>query len=231
MPFRLISCTEFEWAKLYLVWGTDSALGVRTEIPFLYGDRLYQSTIQCFAAQKALAFGELELYNKIVDEKENLGPVVKDAFMKLCTLHEQKPTLHQKWNDMRPLLLLHITLHRILYDDAAVKALTESGTALIGSCETTDALYDIGCPRYFRSAITPYKWGDNVYGQVLMTVRTILQQCQMTKWLQMEQLTRGTVEMDLSLFNFANRVQVRLLGHIFNNFFWIIYSILFYDRF
>ena len=123
---------------------------------------IFSCTEQYMMAKKALLFGDISIYNKILSE---------DSPKKMKALGRKVKNFNPKiWENERYDIVLCANMLKFGYDVDLLKILRDTGDAVIAEASPYDKIWGIGVRK--KKGMTESGWkGLNLLGKALMEVR------------------------------------------------------------
>ena len=135
--------------------------------PFDYAGLSYTSAEQFMMAQKAILFGDYEIYNEILLEHD---PEVIKALGKEVLNYDDAV-----WAKLRQPMMRRGIRAKFQQNPFLLEQLLDTGDALLAECAPQDRIWGIGLPVEDPRVQDPRKWqGENLLGHTLMQVRADL---------------------------------------------------------
>lgn len=168
--------TDNESLKFLYFWGHTNKLNEAAgkfcfsqwyESPFVVDEVTYKTAEHWMMAKKALLFGDLEIFEKIViSEKPS---EVKDLGRRISGFNDEI------WTAKRYEIVKTGNLHKFNQHPELAKYLLSTGERILVEASPVDYIWGIGMAQDHLDASKPYKWlGLNLLGFALMEVRDLL---------------------------------------------------------
>lgn len=131
---------------------------------FDYAGLTYSSAEQFLMAQKAIVFGDYEMYNEILLEHD--PEVIRDLGQEVLNYDDAV------WANLRQRMLRRGLRAKFQQNPALLQQLLETGDSLLAFCAAEDKLWGIGLDVSDPNVQDPQCWqGENLLGETLMQVR------------------------------------------------------------
>ena len=131
---------------------------------FDYAGLTYSSGEQFMMAQKAILFGDYEIYNEIL--LENDPAVIKDLGREVLNYEEEI------WAKLRQRMMRRGLRAKFQQNPALLEQLFSTENALLVECSPYDRVWGVGLSVDDPAVRDPHKWrGENLLGTTLMQVR------------------------------------------------------------
>lgn len=149
---------------------------------FEYAGETYSSGEQFMMAQKAILFGDYEILNEILLERD---PETVKALGREVQNYDEAI-----WAKLRGPMMRRGLRAKFQQNPEWCEKLLLTGDALLAECSPRDTVWGIGYPTDAPEVQTPEKWrGENLLGKVLMQVRDDLRRWKAAGGLQYEDAT------------------------------------------